>query len=178
MKASRPLPPMAENALLLGLGVAMVLAAVTPLDPGGGLPAPDLVYGLVIAWTIRRPATTPLWIVLALGVFGDLMLARPVGLGALGLVLAYEWFRLNAARLHAAGFAIEWLAAAAGFAAVLAGMRIALELVFADAPGLGVLLRYFVATAIAYPLVVLGLTWCLDLRAPRARRLGAMGRLR
>ncbi len=30
------------------------------------------------------------------------------------------------------------------------------------------MLRYGIATALAYPLVVLGLTWCLGLRATRS----------
>ena len=51
---------------------------------------------------------------------------------------------------------------------MLAGMRLALALVFVAPPGVGLLARYLLATAIAYPLVVLGLAWCLRLRAPRA----------
>jgi hypothetical protein len=40
-------------------------------------------------------------------------------------------------------------------------------------------LRYLLATALAYPLVVFGLTWCLNLRAPRSQAFGSpTGRLR
>ena len=50
------------------------------------------------------------------------------------------------------------------------------ESVFAHPPGFSAALRYTFVTALAYPLVVLGLTWCLRLRAPRtsegAYRLG------
>ena len=66
-------------------------------------------------------------------------------------------------------FPLEWLAATAAFAAMLAGMEIALALVFADRPGFAAtLVRYGVTTALAYPLIVLGLTWCLNLRATRS----------
>ncbi len=173
------LPRFAETAVLAGLGIVAVQAPLIPLGPGGGLVAPDLLYGLVVAWVIRRPKTTPIWIVLALGLFADLMLSRPLGLGALGLVLAAEWFRARAARFHGVPFLIEWLAAVAGYAVVLAGMKLALEITFADPPGLGALLRYLLATALAYPLIVFGLTWCLRLRAPRVQRFGdPLGRLR
>ena len=50
---------------------------------------------------------------------------------------------------------------------MLAAMHLALALVFAHPPGLSASLRYLFATTIAYPLVVLGLAWCLRLRAPR-----------
>ncbi len=179
MTAPRRLPAFAENALLLASGAAMVLVSLIPLSPGGGVGLPDLLYGLVIAWTIRRPATTPLWIVLTLGIFADLMLSRPPGLGALGLLLAFEWFRLNAARFHGAPFVLEWLSATAGFAAILVGMRLALLLVFADAPSTEGLIRYLLATALAYPFIVVGLNWGLQLQAPASERLRTpFGRVR
>ena len=72
-----------------------------------------------------------------------------------------------------------WLAATVVFAAVLAAMQVVLTIVVAHPPGLGPLSRYLLATALAYPLVVLGLTGCLRLRAPQAQRFGdPLGRLR
>ena len=50
---------------------------------------------------------------------------------------------------------------------MLAAMHLALALVFAHPPGAVRLARYLFATTLAYPLVVLGLAWCLRLRAPR-----------
>jgi hypothetical protein len=58
-------------------------------------------------------------------------------------------------------------------------MWIALSLVFAGPPGFATLLPYLLATAIAYPVVALGLTWCLRIRAPHAHRFGnPLGRLK
>ena len=88
MSAPRPLPPFVEKAIFLGLGAVAVEAALIPLGPGSALLAPDLLFGLVVAWVIRRPATAPLWAIVALGLFADLMMSRPLGLGALGLMLA------------------------------------------------------------------------------------------
>ena len=56
------------------------------------------------------------------------------------------------------------------FAAVLGAMQLALTLVLAAGPGFAALARYTVTTAMAYPLIVLGLTWCLNLGAPAAAR--------
>ena len=147
------LPLIAEKALLPVLGVVAVYAALVPLGPGSGLVPPDLLYCLVVAWVIRRPASAPLGVVLLLGLFGDLMLSRPPGLGALGLLLASEAFRANRRFFHGVPFLVEWLAATAGFAAMLAGIGLALALTLADPPGLAASLRHVLATALAYPLV-------------------------
>ena len=122
MSRSRRLPASVEKALLVGLGVVAVVAAMTPLAPGGGMVAPDLLYAVIVAWVIRRPAATPLWAVLALGLFADVMLSRPIGLGALGLLFASEFFRARAATFHGVPFPLEWLAAAVVFAAMLAAI--------------------------------------------------------
>ncbi len=179
MRSPRPLPALVETTLFLALGLLAVLVPLTPLAPAGGLVVPDVLYCLVIGWMVRRPATAPLWAVVALGLLGDVMLAWPLGLGALGLVLVSEWFRRWGRLFHSSPFPLEWLAATVGFAALLAGCRLALALVFAGGPGTRPLAAFLLATALAYPLVVLGLTWCLGLRAPRSRAFGQpMGRLK
>jgi rod shape-determining protein MreD len=179
MTAARPMPGTVERALFLSLGLIAVLAPLAPLGLAGGLVVPDLLYCLVVGWMVRRPATAPLWAVLLLGLLGDVMLSRPIGLGALGLVLVSEWFRRRGRLFHSSPFPLEWLAATLGFAVLLAGVRVALALVFAPGPTAGMLASYLAATALAYPLVVLGLAWCLKLRAPRPNAFGQpMGRLR
>ena len=178
MSAPRPLPPALETALLLGLGGVAIFVSLIPLDLGGDLIAPDLVYGLVVAWVIRRPARTPLWTILLLGLAADLLLSRPVGLGALGLLLASELFRRNAALLHGTPFLLEWLAATLAFALMLGLMQLLLVAALTSPHGLPALARHLLATALAYPIVVLGLAWCLRLRAPRGgSRTPSMGRL-
>ena len=148
MSPPRALPPFIEKAIFLGLGVVAVEAALIPLGPGGALVAPDLLFGLVVAWVVRRPATAPLWAVLALGLFADLMLSRPLGLGALGLLLASEWFRRGGAASRPAPFPLEWLADDARPSRPSSpGWQVALALVFADGPGSRALARYAVTTA-------------------------------
>lgn len=159
------LPRAVETLLLPLIGVAATVAVTMPLDPGRLMP-PDLVWCLVIAWVIRRPARMPVWVAPLLGLLGDVLLMRPLGLGALGLMLGVEVFRGRAALFHGAPFVVEWAGAVLGYAALVFGMRLALAVTFADGPSLARLGLAVLATAVAYPLVVLGLTWCLGIRAP------------
>lgn len=167
MSAKAGLPWALEIVLLPAIGVGATVAMTMPLDPGRLTP-PDLVYCLMIAWVVRRPARVPIWAAPALGLLGDVLLMRPIGLGALGLMLATEVFRGRAAGLQAAPFLVEWVAAVAGYAALVFGMRLVLAATFADAPSLASLGGAVFVTGVAYPLVVLGLVWCLGIRAEGA----------
>lgn len=162
--------PAVETGLALALGLAAIHFALAPLShvADGGVMPPDLVFCLVCAWVLRRPAAAPLWAVLALGLGADLLLDRPLGLGALGLLAAAEALRANAASLRAGPFLAEWLAVAGLALAWALGAHAALQLVFLDGPGLGPLLREALATALAYPLVVLLLAFGLGMRSRRA----------
>lgn len=164
MSARAGLPRYVELTLLPALGVVAIVGATMPLDPGRLTP-PDLAYCLMVAWVIRRPARVPVWVAPALGLFGDVMLMRPLGLGALGLMCATEVFRARAVLFQSSPFVMEWIAAVAGVAAMLFGMRLVLGVTFADGPSLVRLGGAVLATGAAYPLVVLGLVWCLGLRA-------------
>jgi rod shape-determining protein MreD len=165
-----PLPLWAQTALLGGFGVLAACAALTPLAPGGSLVAPDLLYCLVMAWVLRSPASAPIWIIVALGLLGDVMMSRPIGLGALGLMLASEVMRVFTSRLRGAAFVLEWLAVMTGFVAMLAGVELVMRLALAPGPGLGPSMRYVVSTAIAYPVVAAGLAFGLGLHPQRPVR--------
>jgi rod shape-determining protein MreD len=167
--SARQIPAVVETALYLALGLAATIAPLLPLAPGGRLMPPDLAYCLTIAWVVRRPARLPFVAVLAVGLLGDVLLARPVGLGALGLLLLSEVFRHRAPLFWSAPFPLEWLAAAGGFAAMLAAEHLARTVVFAAPPGRALALRHLAATVAVYPLVVLGLVWVAGIRAPRLR---------
>jgi rod shape-determining protein MreD len=137
--------------LLFALVLPATLAAMIPLGLGGEAVPPDLVFALVLAWSLRAPEPVPVWALVVLGLFADLMLARPPGLGALGLMLAAEAMRALRPRLQGAPFPLEWLAATILFALVLGLMQAGLRLAIATTPLPVDLLRYLVATAIAYP---------------------------
>ena len=173
------LPPLLERLAIAGLAMAAIYLALVPFGAPGAPPMPDLVYCLLAAWVIRRPARAPLWMVVGLGLVADLMLSRPLGLGALGLLVVSERLRAHTGLLHGHGFVVEWLAVALGFAVLLAIMQAGLLFVFADAPSVPVLLWYLATTVLAYPLVVAGLAGLIGLRMPQAGRGSVVpGRLR
>ena len=156
---------MSANLALGGFGLVAILAAMIPLAPGGDLVPPDILWCVVVAFAVRRPGAAPLWLIVALGLLGDLMLSRPVGLGALALVLSAEAMRANSGRFRGAPFVIEWVAAAALFALALAGMEALLRLALAEGPTLGAAARHAVATALAYPVIAFCVTRLPGMRA-------------
>ncbi len=176
MSAPR-LAPLTERIALPVLGIIAIYAALLPFSPGSGAPVPDILYCLVIAWVLRRPASAPLAVVLVLGLLADFLLTRPIGLGALGLVLASEVIRGRSALLRGVPFVLEWLAAMLVFFCMLAAITLVLRVSFADAPGLGPLGWHIAATAAIYPFVALLLVLCLGFAAPRATPMGRLGRL-
>lgn len=177
MTRARALPPVLRRAALILLGIAAIYAALIPFGTSRAVAMPDLVFCLLAACVLRDPRAAPLWMVLGLGLMGDLLLSRPPGLGALALVLATELLRARARLLRGAPFLVEWIAVALSFAAMLAGMEAVLRLVLAPAPGADLLMPHLVATALAYPLVVLALRGVLGLGAPE-RAPSALGRFR
>lgn len=162
---ARPFPRLVELGLLVFFAVVAVYAALLPLAPDSGMMPPDLLYCLVIAWTLRSPKPLPVLLVAGIGLFADLMLGRPIGLGALGLILAAEFMRRRSGRLMGAPFPLEWIAAMVVFTLMLAGEQALLYLVFAAPAGLHDLIGHLIGTVIAYPVAVLALVWGLGLRA-------------
>lgn len=157
---TRRRPAALETLLFLALGLVAIYAPLVPFSHSAeGPAAPDLLYCLVAAWVLRRPFGAPLAAVLALGLLADVLLMRPLGLGALGLVLAAELLRTRRAQLTGGVFPVEWLAVAGVFAAMLAATALVLRLAFTDAPGLGPALGFAASTALAYPVIAAALHW-------------------
>ena len=143
------------------LGLAAVYAALLPIAPGSGAATPDLLYCLVFAWIVRAPRGAPVLVVLALGLFADLMLSRPPGLGALGLLAVSELVRGARGAPRDWAFLREWLFAALAFALMIGAMTLLLALSLAAPPSLGALLWHVVATIVAYPFVAGLVGWLL-----------------
>jgi rod shape-determining protein MreD len=163
--------PVLRQLAFLTLGIAAVYLPLTPLAPGADRVAPDVLYCLVIAWVLRDPAAAPLWAVLALGLFADLMLSRPLGLGALGLMLASEFARSRGDMLNGTPIVVEWIAAIMVFALLVAAIEAVLRASFTPAPGFDLSLRLVVQTALLYPVVSLATALGMRLFGPRAPRL-------
>ncbi len=170
--------PGVEALTIMGLGLASIYLALLPLSLAAQrFPAPDLAFCIVAAWVIRRPETASFWIVLALGALGDVLLARPVGLGALALLLAAEVLRARAGFLRGVPFMVEWVVTALVFAAMAFGMDAVLHLAFLEGARLGTLLGFILTTALCYPPVVAILALGLGLRTGRRGRDDRLGRI-
>jgi rod shape-determining protein MreD len=158
--------PLVQRALVAALGVVAIHVPLVPVDHAADRVAnPDMLFCLLAAWTIRRPDAVPLLLVLALGLAADLLLGRPPGPGALGLVLATEYLRGR----RPSGFAREFARAALLFAAMLAATSLLLVLTLAPGPGLEALARHWFATVLAYPVVAGLLQLGLPIRPQAAR---------
>ena len=151
-----------RTGLMLTLGIIAIYIEAAPLGfSTTAHPSPDLVLCLVVYWSIRRPGSTPVLAVFALGLLRDMLTDMPIGAGALTLVLVSEIFKARRGRLRRAPFIIEWLwltVAAFASAAVLFSL---LVLTFAQPPYAMDLVHQCLFTALAYPLMVLLLRWGL-----------------
>jgi rod shape-determining protein MreD len=160
--------PVLERLLFVLLALAAIHLPMVPVSHAADrLALPDLLYCLTLAWVVRRPSAAPLGLVLSVGLAADVLLARPPGLGALGLVLASEAVRARRSWL-AASFPAEWFVAAIAFAAVVGGTALLLALTLAPLPNPRPLAAHWIATVIAYLAVAAALA--------AAGRLGAEGR--
>lgn len=146
---------LAEAIVLALVGLAALHLMLIPFAPVASGAKPDLVFALLAAAVLRRPDRVPLALVLGLGIAGDILLARPPGLGALGLLAGVEVLRAAAGRLGGAPFLLHWLAVAVVFAGVVALTEAMLALVLL--PGAGVVWagRHVAATVAVYPLAAL-----------------------
>lgn len=155
LRADAGIGPRAEALVLALAGLAALHLMLIPFAPEASGAKPDLVFLLLAAAVLRRPDRVPLALVLGLGLAGDILLARPPGLGALGLLAGIEVLRAQAGRFGAGRFAFEWLAVALAFAAVIALTEAVLALALLPGAGSFWALRHVAVTAALYPLVAL-----------------------
>jgi rod shape-determining protein MreD len=147
-------------ALLSLLGFLAIFVEAAPLGVGPkAIPSPDLLFCIVAAIAVRRPGSAPLLLVFVLGLSRDLLTDLPVGLGALTLVLAAEGLKARSVTLRRRSVVIEWLAFAGIVLAMLAAQWAMVFVSFAQPPYLFDLLRQWVLTVLAYPLVVVTVRW-------------------
>ena len=161
---------LAGQSLYVALALALIVAALLPLAPGRiGVPGPDLLTAMTLAWVVRRPAQVPPLTIGAVALLADILLFRPPGLGAA------ETLRRSAQRGRAQGFVVEWLRVAALMALMVLAERTVRTLflvppTLAPLPPLGQDILRLIATIGAYPLVV-AVLHPLGLRRPSPAEL-------
>lgn len=153
------------QSVYAGLVLLLLFLRLLPLHPGRtGWPGPELTLALTFAWVLRRPEQVPVLLIAAAFLLQDIMLLWPFGLWAAVVVMATEAARLREVRWREQPFVVEWLRVSLLIAAMMLGYRIVLGLFLLPMPPLGQVVLSWLATAAAYPLVVLAGHWLLGLR--------------
>ncbi len=157
--------------------LAIIYLNLLPLRTGSAFSAsPDLIYCLTIGWVMRRPDSAPVILVALAGLTADILLGRPLGLWALLMVLASEFFRNRETGKGLQMRLLEWFSVAASFLVILLAYKAVLTIGFSTAPTFTALAWHLLLTVVAYPPSVAVLYWGLKIRAPlavdRSRSIG------
>ena len=159
------------QARYVALFLVILFWRLLPLAPGRVFwPGPDLGLCLTLIWVLRRPEQIPVLTIAALYLVEDILLLRPIGLGAAIVVLGTEAARKREQRWRELPFMVEWLRVTMLLALMMLADRFLLTMFFLTPPPLGQAMLQFIATIAAFP-VVAGLAgWALSMPRSTAER--------
>lgn len=162
----RPGRQVVTGSILFALCVAILLfIRLLPLSTGlTGWPGPDLALCLTFAWVLRRPDQLPALVIVAAMLVEDVLLYRPLGLWPVMVLLGTEAARLREARWRDQPFMIEWLRVAIMIGAMMLGYRVVQAVFLVPNAVLGQVILQYLATIVAYPVVVFVARWLIGLR--------------
>lgn len=167
----------AYRGLYLGLALLTLFLKLLPLGGlPGGLPWPDLLLCLTMAWVLRRPEYLPALLIAGVYLMADFLLMRPPGLWALLVLLGTEFLRSRSTLTRELTFIMEWMMVAGVIAAMVIGMRLVLAVAMVPQAPLDMTLAQLTLTILAYPLVVLISSYVLNVHKPATGEVDAMGR--
>lgn len=167
------------GAAYFGVMAVLTLWNILPIQVGPrGYPGPDLLICITFAWVLRRPQYVPTLLIAAVFLITDMLFLRPPGLWTALVVLGVEFLRSREATTRDMPFPVEWFMVSM----VLLAMQIANWLILSAvqvnqvAFGMGAL-RY-VATVLAYPLIVMLSRLMFDIRRMTPGEVDTLGRQR
>ena len=153
------------RTVFVGLALLVAFVRLLPLGDGsGGVPGPDLLVALALAWAVRRPDYVPVVLLAALMLMADFLFMRPPGLWAAITVLGVEFLRNREAGLRDVPFLVEWGMVALLLLVMTLANGFVLLVLMVDQPTLGLTLLQLIATILSYPLVVAVTVFALGLR--------------
>jgi len=151
-----------RTALMVGLGLVAIFVEAAPLGlMPGAPPSPDILLCVLLYWSIRRPGSTPLAAVFALGLIRDFLTDLPVGAGTLTLIVATEVFKARRRQFQRANFLVEWIAVGLAALASATVLWTMVMLTLSQPPYVMDLVHQCLYTAMLYPFVVLIFRWVL-----------------
>ena len=167
--ADQPRSVITYRVTFVLLVAAVMFAQLLPLRPGpGGIPGPDIILLIALAWIAMRPDYVPVLLLAVVFLILDLLLMRPPGLWTALAVLAGEFLRGRQAQLRAASFPTEW-ALIAGIIVAMTLANVVILAIFGVAqPSLGLTLLRLIFTILCYPLVVILAGRAFGIRKVRA----------
>lgn len=165
------------RAVFLGLALLLLFVRLLPLGGEvGGLPGPDLLLCLIMAWIIRRPDYLPMPLILIVLLTEDLILMRPPGLWTATIVLATEFLRGRTILTRELSFAAEWALVSGLMLAALLAYRLVLGLALVPQPPFGFAVVQILWSIAFYPPVVAVSRLVIDLRKPATGEVDDYGR--
>ncbi len=142
--------------LFAAIASVVVFVRILPLDlTAGHIPGPDIVLLFALSWVLRRPDYVPVALVAAVFLLTDMLFMRPPGLWSALAVMAVEFLRSRAHVSRELPFLVEWMMVTAVLSAMILANRLILTVFLVSQPGFGQDVMLLLATALAYPLVVL-----------------------
>ncbi|MBC6438226.1 MAG: rod shape-determining protein MreD [Rhodobacteraceae bacterium] len=142
------------RAIYLLLGFFVMACKLLPLGlDGRGLPAPDILLAVTLAWLLRQPAVVPIGAIMIVFLLADFLFQRPPGLWTLLVLLASEILRRQP-QVVAFPFLMECTAFAGAVFTLLILNHIALWLLMVERPSFGPVLVHGIVTVAIYPVVV------------------------
>jgi rod shape-determining protein MreD len=143
------------RALFLALCAGVIAIKMLPLSlDASGLPGPDLLLALTLAWLLRQPAVVPIGSILVVFLLADFLFQRPPGLWTLLVIIASESLRRRRLTMTEFTFLLEWSAFTGAVFAMIVLERMLLWVLMVDLAPLGLSLAHAIVTAAIYPLVV------------------------
>ena len=143
------------QALFLALCASVICIKMMPLSlDNTGVPGPDLLLALTLAWLLRQPAAVPLGAILVVFLLADFLFQRPPGLWTLLVIITSEALRRRRLTMTEFPFLLEWSAFSGAIFVMIVVERMLLWVLFVDPPPLGLSLAHAIVTAAIYPLVV------------------------
>ncbi|MFC7703232.1 rod shape-determining protein MreD [Plastorhodobacter daqingensis] len=167
----------AYRGLYLLLAAAIFFFKLLPISSLPlGIPGPDVMLCITLAWVMRRPDYLPAALIAAVYLLEDLLFMRPPGLWAFAVLLGSEFLRSRMALLREVSFAMEWIMVATVLVAMGLLNRLVLTLAMVPLVGLGPAVAQIGMTILAYPLVVALSGWAFGMRKPATGEVDALGR--
>lgn len=177
MAERAPRTPAVINVLvLIGFGWLAIVVELAPLGRAAASASPDLLFCVAAFLVLRRPSSTPVVVVILLGMLRDVLSGGPTGLGALTLVFATEALRLARPALVRRALPVELIVVAAVAAAMSALQVAALVVTLTPLPVLSIIGLRLIETMVAYVAVYVVFRYILRVQADGVENTRLIGR--